>query len=315
MNKREVLLSLLDPDRLAPYVPAAFFLHFGPDYREGQSAIDRHMAYFRATGMDFVKIQYEHAFPYIPEIQHPRDWQRMPRYGLDFYEAPLAVVKGLVEQMKHEALVLMTLYSPFMSAGHTTSDAMITAHLREDPELVKTGLEAITESLLGFVRACIDLGVDGFYASTQGAEAHRFDHPGIFASYIKPYDLALMEEINNACPFNILHVCDYCGGYDDLTPFLDYPGDVVNCALQVAGRVLSPVDAAQFFDRPFMGGMDRHGAIASGDHAAIEDEVGRVLRDAPERFILGADCTVPGDTDWGNLGAAIDAAHAYPRGG
>jgi uroporphyrinogen decarboxylase len=215
--------------------------------------------------------------------------------------------------MKDEALVLVTLYSPFMSAGHVTSDETITAHLKEDPELVRPGLEAMTESLLTFVRGCIDLGVDGFYASTQGGEAHRFSDPGIFASYIKPYDLALMEEINNACPFNILHICDYCGGYDDLTPFVDYPGDVVNASLRVGGQVLTPLDAAQFFARPFMGGMDRHGAIASGDRARIMDEVEGILPHAPERFILGADCTVPGTTDWRDLRAAIDAAHAWPR--
>jgi uroporphyrinogen decarboxylase len=314
MNKRDVLLSLLDPGALPPYVPAAFFLHFGPDYREGQPAVDRHIAYFRTTGMDFVKIQYEHAFPHRPDIQQPRDWQRVPYYDRDFYAAPLAVVKGLVEAMKHEALVLVTLYSPFMSAGHITSDATITAHLKEDPEHVKPGLEALTASLLAFVHGCIDLGVDGFYASTQGGEAHRFVDSDIFASYIRPYDLALMEEINAACPFNILHICDYCGGYDDLTPFLDYPGDVVNASLRVGDDVLTPADAERFFKRPFMGGMDRHGVIASGDRAAIRGEVEQVLAHAPARFVLGADCTVPGDTDWGNLGAAIDTAHAsLPR--
>ncbi len=314
MNKRDVLLSLLDAGTVPPYVPAAFFLHFGPEYREGRAAVDQHIAYFRATGMDFVKIQYEHAFPHRPEIQRPSDWRHMPSYGHEFYEAPLAVVKGLVEEMKDQALVLVTLYSPFMSAGHTTSDAMITAHLQEDPELVKPGLEAITESLAIFVRACIDLGVDGFYASSQGAEAHRFGDPDIFTSYIRPYDLALMDEINRACPFNILHICDYCGPYDNLTPFLDYPGDVVNASLRVGEQKMTPIEAAQLFDRPFMGGLDRHGVIASGDRGAIRDEVAGVLRHAPARFILGADCTVPGDTDWENLGAAIDAAHvSSPR--
>ena len=53
-----------------------------------------------------------------------------------------------------------------------------------------------------------------------------------FIECIKPYDLTVMEEIDRSCVFNILHVCDYEGGYDDLAPFLDYPGHVVNCASQ-----------------------------------------------------------------------------------
>jgi uroporphyrinogen decarboxylase len=309
MNKREMMLSLLTPGNVPPYVPAAFFLHFGEAYREGPAAIDRHLAYFRHTGMDFVKIQYEHAFPYLPEIRRPEDWRKMPLYGDDFYAAPLAVVEGLVQAAKHEALVLVTLYSPFMSAGHTTSGAIITEHLRTDPEAVRVGLEIITESLLSFVRGCIGLGVDGFYASTQGGEAHRFTGTDIFASYVKPYDLVLMNEINAACPFNILHVCDYCGGYEDLAPFLDYPGDVVNCSLALGERSITPQQASAFFGRPFMGGVDRHGAIASGDRAAIRSEVAALLEVAPERYILGADCTVPGDTDWDALRVAVEAAH------
>ena len=63
--------------------------------------------------------------------------------------------------------------------------------------------------------------VDGFYASTQGREVSRFEDLTLFDEYIKPFDLALMEEINRSCIFNVLHVCDYHDGYDDLTPFLE----------------------------------------------------------------------------------------------
>lgn len=312
MNKRDAVLSLLDSEAAPAYTPAAFFLHFGPAYHEGPAAIGRHLDYFRHTGMDFVKIQYEHVFPTIAEIETPADWRNMPIYDGAFYAAPLEVVKGLVEAVKGEALVLMTLYSPFMCAGHTTSDAMITAHLKADPEAVKPGLAAITESLLIFARACIDIGVDGFYASTQGGEAHRFAGaaPGIFDSYIKPYDLVLLEEINAACAFNILHICDYHGGYDDLSPFLDYPGHVVNAGLQLGERQLTSRQVASMFQRPFMGGLERHGVITSGDEVAIRDRVREVLRDAPERFILAADCTVPSDIGWDALRVAIDTAHA-----
>ncbi len=86
MIKRERVLSLLDPGTIRGYVPAAFFMPFGSVYREGGAAIDRHLAYFHHTGMDFVKIQYEHAFPPIPEIRRPEDWARMPRYGDDLYQ-------------------------------------------------------------------------------------------------------------------------------------------------------------------------------------------------------------------------------------
>lgn len=311
MNKRDVMFSLLDERSQPPYVPAAFFLHFPTAFHEGPAAIEKHLEFLRYTGMDFVKIQYERPFPPVPAIQRPEDWGKMPRYDREFYEGQLRVVEGLVNAAKHEAMVVVTLYSPFMCAGHTTSDALVTEHLQQAPEQVKQGLEIITESLQLFVRECIALGVDGFYHSTQGGEARRFTDDGIFEQYIKPYDLRLMEEINQRCEFNILHVCDYLRDYDDFTPFLDYPGDIVNCPLTVGDRTLTPIEAAQLFDRPYMGGMERKGVLATGTPDQVRQAAEAVLREAPERFVLAADCTVPSDTSWDNLRAAIDAAHAH----
>ena len=38
-------------------VPAAFFLHFDQAYHRGRAAVDKHLEFFRATGMDIVKSQ------------------------------------------------------------------------------------------------------------------------------------------------------------------------------------------------------------------------------------------------------------------
>ncbi len=118
-SKRDALLSLRKGGPGPGYVPAAFFMHFGESARFGPAAVEKHLEYFRSTGMDFVKVQYEQAFPPRPEIRTPADWKAMPRYGLDFYRPQLEVVEGLVKAAGDEALVLVTLYSPFMCAGHT----------------------------------------------------------------------------------------------------------------------------------------------------------------------------------------------------
>lgn len=78
-----------------------------------------------------------------------------------------------------------------------------------------------------------------------------------------------MEEADSRCLFNILHVCDYHGPYDSLARYVDYPGQVVNCSLQVGDATISAAEVEQLFGRPTMGGMDRHGVIATGDAAAM----------------------------------------------
>ncbi len=313
IDKRETMLGLLTETTRQDYIPAAFFLHFDKSCHFGESAIEKHLEYFRYTNMDFVKIQYERTFPPVSEIKKPGDWKKMPLYRLDFYEPELQVIQGLVKAAKKNALIIVTLYSPFMCAGHTASQSLLTAHLHENPDQVRKGLEIITDSLMLFVKECIRLGVDGFYTSTQGGEAGRFKDPKVFPGYIKPFDLALMNEINKSCIFNILHVCDYNGPYDDLTPFLDYPGHVVNCNPRLTSGALTWNKISEMFKRPCMGGLDRHGVIVSGTKDEINNAVEQVLNEAPPPFILGADCTLPNNINWENISAAIDAAHGHKR--
>jgi uroporphyrinogen decarboxylase len=313
-GRREALLSLRKGGPGPSYVPAAFFMHFGEPARFGPAAVEKHLDYFRSTGMDFVKVQYEQAFPPRPEIRTPADWKAMPRYGLDFYRPQLEVVDGLVKAAGREALVLVTLYSPFMCAGHTVGRTELARHIEEDGEAVQKGLETITESLLGFVRECRNLGADGFYASTQGGERDTFRDAGLFGKYVTPSDLVLFREIDRTSTFNILHICDFEAPYADLTPFLQYPGHVVSCSPRLTTGEVSLRELARRFGRPIMGGMDRKGVIGTGSDEEIRRATEDVLRAAPDRFILGAECTVPGTARWEGIRAAISTAHAFRRG-
>jgi uroporphyrinogen decarboxylase len=312
MNKRDVLLNLIHSGSSWDYTPAAFFMHFDRTHHEGQAAVDKHMEYFRTTGMDFLKIQYEQRLSPLPPFTRADDWAEIPLFPESFFEPTLRVVEGLVKAAHEEALVVMTLYSPFMLAMQLVGPVDLAQHLREKPDAVVKGLATVTENVLTLVRGCLRAGVDGFYASTQGGESFRFSNHDFFLRYIKPTDLAVWDEIKD-CTFNILHICDYVGGYDDLTPFLDYPGHVVNCSLTLGERKLLPTEVVQMFGRPYMGGLERKGVIATGSATEIRATVRNVLSQAPQRFILGADCTVPSDTPWENLKNAIEAAHQHRR--
>jgi uroporphyrinogen decarboxylase len=313
MNKRDILLDLIHGEKRGQFIPAAFFMHFEPACHQGQAAIDKHLEFFRSTGMDFVKIQYEQPIPPGDRIQQIKDWTNAPLYSTEYFRPSIDLVKGLVQATKREALVVMTLYSPFMWARHLAGDGLLAEHLLNNPDAVGKGLEIMTENVLTLVRECKQAGVDGFYASTQGGESFRFPGTEIFQKYIKPTDLAVWQEIQN-CRFNILHICDYAGGYDDLSQFFEYPGQVVNCSLRVAERMLLPGEVSRIFGRPFMGGLDRKGIISTGNTKEIRREVENLLAQAPDRFILAADCTVASETPWPNLKTAIDTAHRFRQG-
>ena len=314
MNKREIVERFLDTGTTAQYIPAGFFIHFDESHHRGQAAIDKHLEYFNFTGMDFVKVQYENTFPFVAKIGKPEDWIKMPFHGADFYEDQIGIAKGLVDAAGKDAMVIMTLYSPFMCAEDTVGSEILVQQLRENPDQVRKGMEIITESLMLFVKGCVDVGIDGFLHSTEGGEIHRFEGSPVFDECIKPYDLVLMEEINRVCEFNILHVCDYAGRYTDLAPFVDYPGHVVNVGLELGSTTLTGNDVAELFGRPFMGGLERLDVVSTGSTGEVKEAVSAACQAVSGDFILGADCTLRNDTDWKNIKTAVDTAHSFTRG-
>ncbi len=310
-NKRERMLAWLEGNIEPGFTPAAFFLHFDADHKVGSAAATKHLEYFRQTDMDFVKIQYEQQYQPVDFLKKPSDWSKLKLNKLDFYEQQLQTVRELVKATKKEALIVMTLYSPFMWAGHSATLSILLNHMEEDPDAVKKGLEILTESQLLFIRACIEIGVDGFYMATQGSETNQFKNPSLFKNYVKPSDLVGMNEIVARCPFNILHVCDYNDIYASYDAVLDYPGQVVNCNPQLTGKLLSWREVSAMFKRPAMGGLPKKGIISTGTPEEIEREVKAILKEAPQKFILGSECTVPNDIEWSRLQKAIAVAHKH----
>ena len=59
--------------------------------------------------------------------------------------------------------------------------------IRQNPAAVARGMHIITDSLLGFVKECARLGIDGFYTSTQGGEEGRFEDRTFFNQCIRPF--------------------------------------------------------------------------------------------------------------------------------
>jgi uroporphyrinogen decarboxylase len=313
MSKRDDILDLVINGDNPGFTPAAFFLHFPEKFRGGLAAAEKHLEYFRYTGMDILKIQFEKPFPLLDTIKKPEDWIDMPFYERDFYADQIEAVTELVEAADGQTIVVVTLYSAFMFACQTAGEALVAKHLSEDPEAFCKGLEVITESMLEFVNPCIDAGVDGFYSSTQGGEEFRFKDKRIFEDFIKPYDLLMWEKLEANCDFNILHVCDYWGKYSDLNPYAEYPGTLVNAPLDLTEGSITAGEVVKIFKRPFMGGLDRHGILVNGPANAIQDKVYDVLDANPEISILGADCTLPPDIEWEHIKAAVDAAHSYQK--
>jgi uroporphyrinogen decarboxylase len=311
-SKRELMLETLDPSKTPKYIPAGFFMHFGV---RGDAAVQAHLDYFHATGMDFVKIQFDEQQLKLPpsvQIKTARDWAKMPILSEKWFEPSLYLLKRMIQEAKSEALIIQTLYSPYQMAKQAVPWNLLVEHVKEDAESVCRGMENITLSLLNFVHAAARLGVDGFYTCTQGGETNRIADRQLFNRAIKNYDMLLYKQTSQLTSCNILHICDYDGSYEEFElRFQDYPGQVVNIPLLADRKPLPLRQAADLFKRPIMGGLDRHGVLSKGTPEEVRKATLEVLVNAPAHFILSANCTVSSQVSLENLRTAIKTAHEY----
>lgn len=311
-NRRERILQVLDQSRPNEYVPAGFFLHF--ENKLGRKAVEDHKAFYKATNMDFVKVFYEIAVPKI-DIQSGEDWEKVPVYSEEFFAPQVAVIEDLAREFGKEAFILPTVYSPLALAHQTLGRGKDFKKLiEEDPKAFGQAIKNLSLSIENYLRSARKHGADGFYVSSQGGDGNTIS-PKIWKEQIRPWDKHVSEVANEIGLINILHICDYGTPYKNaeaLYEYADYPASIINVPLKFSdGSTLNLKEAQKRFGRPIFGGLERLGVISKGTLEEAKAEVDKVLKDAAPNFILGADCTVPGDTDWEKLRAVIDYAHTW----
>jgi len=311
-SKRERILQVLDQSRPNEYVPAAFFLHF--ENKLGRKAVQDHKDFYRATNMDFVKVFYEIAVPKV-DINSGSDWEKVPVYGEDFFAPQVAVIADLAREFGNEAFVLPTVYSPLALAHQTLGRGKDFKKLiAENPKAFGKAIKNLSLSIENYLRAARKAGADGFYISTQGGDGNSIPEK-IWKEQVRQWDKHVSEVANEIGEINILHICDYGTPFKNaeaLYGFADYPASIINVPLKFSdGSTLNLKEAQKRFGRPIFGGLERLGVITKGSIEEAKAEVDKVLENASPNFILGADCTVPGTTDWENLRAIIDYAHTW----
>ena len=194
-NKRELLWQVLDQSRANDYVPVFFNIHFKD--KTGQKAVQSHIDWYKTTHVDFVNVKYEY-FPEIQAVNSPKDWKNIKSFAPETWEEQLNVIRQLKHELGNEALIIPTVFSPLrvliQTAGsQLSSDREGRRHfvelIKQDPKAIKPALDAVTKSLVYYIREARKAGADGFYISSQGDDLEEFGGE-VFNSIIKPYSIS-----------------------------------------------------------------------------------------------------------------------------
>ena len=317
MNKYERVAAVLKnelPDR----IPAGFWYHYnGNDSPE--TMVGNHIRTFRETDVDVYKIMQD----YIPEIdQDVSDVSdlrkiRFPGRSSETYKKLLSVLKGILDTTGHDAFTFQTMYGPLKTLAITYGDKLIMHFAETAPEELLKAEFIVAEGLKEWACGFIEAGADGIFYSGQFSEPGRFSHE-TFDMLVKQGDLEVLKATEEKGAKNILHICGEPDYDFHSTPewYVDYPFAIVNWSVKDTG--LSLQQGRELFDgRPILGGMNNKGNILKGPDSAIQNEAEKVIGtlDGVSGFMLGADCTIQGETiENPRIRVAVETAHSYPLG-
>lgn len=326
-SKKKLVLAAMD-NKPVDRVPCGFWFHFLDDEIHSDSfqhpelmekVFEGQTRYIDTAKPDFVKIMTDGFFPYenktAMNLKTAADFKKIKPLADDdkWFTQQVDYAKRLTERYGDELAMFFNVFCAgttvkFMQADISKSEEFLANAVKEDPQAVRQGLDVISHDLAKLAKRLItEGGVTGIYFSLQSLLGVS---PETYKEVLEPGEKEILAAANSVSDYNILHICGYAGHHNDLAEYKDYDVKTINWAVVVEG-VSIPEGRKIFGNRAALGGFGNLDSelLYKGSKEEIQAETKRILAEAGRQgVILGADCTVPRDTDWQHFEWVREAA-------
>lgn len=318
MDKRERVLACMN-HLTVDRPPVGFWFHFSDEQKMGAACVQAHLDYYNHVDVDLAKIMcdgyFDYPNPLAQSVQKASDWYHLKPLGKNhpFLREQVDRARAVKDGLKDDMCVFYNVFAPFSSIRYGTSDELVMAHLREDPQAVAYALGIIAEDNSTLCELLMtEAGCDGIYYCVQGGEKDRMTGE-TYRAYITPSDKAVLSHANKFSPYNILHCCGWAGIPNRLENWQDYPAKVINWAVFIEEMDL--VRGRAFFGgKTVLGGCDNRktGVLYTGSKAEVQSFVRKLVSsfDQDTGYMIGADCTLPADIDKKRIQWVIEAVNS-----
>lgn len=326
-NKKQLVLDALN-NKPTERVPVGFWFHYtknemlpvseNPEMRKEN--LDGHKKFVQEFKPDFVKLMSDGYFfepktaKFLSNVKSAKELYELKSVSKDdsWITEQVSLVKELTSSFGNEVLTFYNIFAPATAFKWSVegTDKKLAQFIKEDKYAVLYALSVIAKNTQAVAEAVISEGkADGIYLSVQTIQ-DAFVGPDLYAEIISPSELSVLNAAIGAGGINILHVCGYEGARNNLPLFKNYPANAVNFASVVEG--VSLAEAKKIFGgKTIIGGFANttDGILFSGTKEEIQAETKQILKDSGRTgIILGADCTIPRNTDLQHLEWIREAA-------
>ena len=306
--------------------PVALWRHFPGDDRRPEDLAAATIAFQQRYDFDFVKVTPASSFCVqdwgaedrwvgnmegtreytLYPVHLPEDWRKLrpldPAQGA--LGAQLRCLRLIADGMMGEVPFIQTVFSPLAQAKNLVGREQLVVHLRREPDAVRAGLEAITETTVRFVAAARETGIAGVFYAVQHAQ-YGLLSTDEYTTWGRPYDLRVLEAAQGLW-LNVLHL----HGRDVMFHLLaDYPVQVINWHDRETWPALA--EGQRHFDGAVCGGLAQWEAMVRGTPGQVREQAAEAIaQTGGQRFILGTGCVTPIVAPSSNVRAAREAVEA-----
>jgi uroporphyrinogen decarboxylase len=235
-------------------------------------------------------------------IQQPEDWTRLqvldPTSGLLGEIRRTLIIIG--DEVDEEVPFIPTIFNPLAQAKNLAGGRLL-ADLRQHPDAVKAGLEAITQTTIDFIEAARETGIAGIFLALQHA-TYDLLNEAEYREFGRPYDLRVLDAAEGLW-FNLLHLHGTNVMFDLVA---DYPVQAINWHDQE-----TPPSLAQALDRfpgALVGGVRQWETMLRGTPDWVYAEAQAAIEETERRrLIIGTGCVTPITSPLGNIRAVRES--------
>ncbi len=242
-------------------------------------------------------------------ITDPKGWERLP--VLDCAQGALGGQIDCLRRIRDGAgddlPFIQTVFSPLAQAKNLAGSERLISHLREAPELVRAGLETITQSTLRFVEAAKATGIAGIYYAVQMANSGLLTEAE-YRAFGEPYDRRVLAAVAD-CWFNMVHLHGRAGMFDLVAHYGEH---ALNWHDRESGPSLA--EGALRFGGAVCGGLEHWDDILRGDPDSLRSLVRQAVEQTGgRRLIVSSGCVAPVNAPFSNLRAIRQAVEEHRR--
>ncbi len=275
-------------------LPASVWLHFASEHLPGRKVAELHVEFAKAYGWDYLKVMndYRYPLPGLNEVQRESDLQRFSPVGMteQAFHEQLVCLRELRAAVGPDMPLIETLFNPLQTLVRATGvnvAQLVFAH----PQAGHNALDAITETLIEYIRQLQMLGVNGIFYSINGAvePAKGGLTDDQFAEFVAPYDLRILHAAEGMT--RVAHVHGFHLRFDRVA---HYPVEAFSWSHLNSAPALG--EARKLTQAALMGGVNEV-RIAHQAPSEVMSDIRKSVQDAGARkLLIGPGCTVPPDT-------------------